>query len=141
MANKQIIDYTLGSFDPQALLLQQPSAGGIYNKVAILQLLGFDYIIGSVVQIGSDPPNWISSVTSLSSPGTWSRNSIGSYSLNNTAAFNADKTAVFIGSAISGFYTGSYQSDNEVLIESSDSSTNAADDLLAPGYILIIILP
>lgn len=79
MANKQIIDYSAGTFAPTDVLLKQPAAGGIYKKVNLLSLLGFKMWIARGLQSGTAAPTWTELYNTLGGSPAWTRAAAGKY--------------------------------------------------------------
>lgn len=147
MANKQIVDYTSGTFAPTAEVLQQPAAGGIYKKVNLAQLLGFKMSLFACTQSGTNP---ISLTAIYDTIGGWSSNysSPGRYTIDNAAILLAGKTFVFSeqGTSPAGFATlaANRETDDSIRIEIDEADGaggwSAANNAIGGTFYIAVIL-
>jgi hypothetical protein len=94
MSDKTYKDFTAGSFDPLRILLTANPTTGELRKVTLPQLLGFDYILLAMSQAGTAAPTVNSSVKTIATAVSTTRNGVGDYTLTCTGAFTSGKTII-----------------------------------------------
>ena len=86
MANKQIVDYSAGTFNKTDLFLSQPAAGGLYTKKALTELLGFKIYAFQFSQTGTSNPV-ITELLNTIGTITWTRLAVGNYRATSSGLF------------------------------------------------------
>lgn len=109
----------------------EPAAGGTsYNLYSAL-----------LSQSGTDAPVATVLENTLGGTVVWSYNSQGDYAATLTGAFPSGKTGVFMGNTNAAFWYGYRQSDNEVFIQTLNTSEEKIDEGLLDTIIEIRVYP
>jgi len=133
MADKQIVDYSSGSYSPNDVLLRQPSAGGIYQKVNLPSLLGYNVYSALLTQTGTNAPVPTVLQNTLGGSIVWARSSQGIFTGTLAGTFTVGKT-LFVALNPEGITTGafilhSFHTDvNEIGYFGYDDAWNLTDD-------------